>query len=145
MDVNKTDAQITFIEPREDEKTINRIASIIKQQNTLKQKQVQAVLDYINNDQLCKSIQLLTYFGEKDVQPCGICSVCISAKAKPKTDFKTVKNKIIECLEFGDKNSKTLFKTLPFTEEDINNTLKKLLENDIVELTKTNSYKLKHI
>ena len=143
--INKTDAQITFIEPREDEKTINRIASIIKQQNTLKQKQVQAVLDYINNDQLCKSIQLLTYFGEKDVQPCGICSVCISAKAKPKTDFKTVKNKIIECLEFGDKNSKTLFKTLPFTEEDINNTLKKLLENDIVELTKTNSYKLKHI
>lgn len=143
--INKTDAQITFIEPREDEKTINRIASIIKQQNTLKQKQVQAVLDYINNDQLCKSIQLLTYFGEKDVQPCGICSVCISAKAKSKTDFKTVKNKIIECLEFGDKNSKTLFKTLPFTEEDINNTLKKLLENDIVELTKTNSYKLKHI
>ncbi|MEQ3664895.1 RecQ family ATP-dependent DNA helicase [Olleya sp.] len=143
--INKTDAQITFIEPREDEKTINRIASIIKQQNTLKQKQVQAVLDYINNDQLCKSIQLLTYFGEKDVQPCGICSVCISAKAKPKTDIKTVKNKIIECLEFGDKNSKTLFKTLPFTEEDINNTLKKLLEDDIVELTKTNSYKLKHI
>ena len=143
--INKTDAQITFIEPREDEKTINRIASIITQQNTLKQKQVKAVLDYVNNDQLCKSIQLLTYFGEKNIDPCGICSVCISAKAKPKTDFKIVKNKIIESLEFGDKNSKTLFKTLPFTEADINKTLKTLLEEDIIVITKTNSYKLKHI
>ncbi|MBD3862305.1 RecQ family ATP-dependent DNA helicase [Olleya marilimosa] len=143
--INKTDAQITFIEPREDEKTINRIASIITQQNTLKQKQVKAVLDYVNNDQLCKSIQLLTYFGEKNIEPCGICSVCISAKAKPKTDFKIVKNKIIESLEFGDKNSKTLFKTLPFTEADINKTLKTLLEEDIIVITKTNSYKLKHI
>lgn len=143
--INKTDAQITFIEPREDEKTINRIASIITQQNTLKQKQVKAVLDYVNNDQLCKSIQLLTYFGEKNIEPCGICSVCISAKAKPKTDFKIVKNKIIESLEFGDKNSKTLFKTLPFTEAEINKTLKTLLEEDIIVITKTNSYKLKHI
>lgn len=143
--INKTDAQITFIEPREDEKTINRIASIITQQNTLKQKQVKAVLDYVNNDQLCKSIQLLTYFGEKNIEPCGICSVCISAKAKPKTDFKIVKNKIIESLEFGDKNSKTLFKTLPFTEAEINKSLKTLLEEDIIVITKTNSYKLKHI
>jgi len=143
--INKTDAQITFIEPREDEKTINRIASIITQQNTLKQKQVKAVLDYVNNDQLCKSIQLLTYFGEKNIEPCGICSVCISAKAKPKTDFKIVKNKIIESLEFGDKNSKTLFTTLPFTEAEINKSLKTLLEEDIIVITKTNSYKLKHI
>ena len=143
--INKTDAQITFIEPREDEKTINRIASIITQQNTLKQKQVKAVLDYVNNDQLCKSIQLLTYFGEKNIEPCGICSVCISAKAKPKTDFKIVKNKIIESLEFGDKNSKSLFKTLPFTEAEINKSLKTLLEEDIIVITKTNSYKLKHI
>ncbi len=145
LKINKTDAQITFIEPREDDKTINRIASIIEQQNLLKQKQVKAVLDYVNNDQICKSVQLLTYFGEKEVNACGICSVCISAKAKPKTDFKTIKNKIIEALEFGDKNSKTLFKSLPYSEADINSTLKRLLEDEIIIITKTNSYKLKHI
>ncbi|WP_272022880.1 RecQ family ATP-dependent DNA helicase [Olleya namhaensis] len=145
LKINKTDAQITFIAPREDEKTINRIASIIEQQNKLKQKQVKAVLDYVNNDQICKSMQLLTYFGEKEVSPCGICSVCISAKAKPKTDLKITKNKIIETLEFGEQTSKALFKLLPFNEIDINNTLKILLEDDIIVITKTNSYKLKHI
>src|SRR5690606_2722107 len=40
LNLTKTDAQITFIEPREDDKTINRIAKIIKQQNQLKHNQV---------------------------------------------------------------------------------------------------------
>ncbi|MGB6268552.1 MAG: RecQ family ATP-dependent DNA helicase [Olleya sp.] len=145
LKINKTDAQVAFIEPREDDKTINRIASTIEQQNTLKQKQVKAVLDYVNNNDLCKSIQLLTYFGEKNVEDCGICTVCISAKAKPKTNTKSIKNKIIETLEFGDKSSKDLFKTLPYNEADIINTLKLLLEEEIIEVTKTNRYKLKHI
>lgn len=145
LNINKTDAQITFIEPREDEKTINRVATIIKQQNLLKQKQVKAVLDYVNNDQICKSIQLLTYFSEKNVDICGICSVCISAKAKPKTNIKTVKHGIITNLEFGAKTSKALFTALPFTEAQINATIKILLEDNTIEITKTNSYKLKHL
>ena len=58
----KTDAQVTFIVPREDDKTINRIANIIEQQNDLKQKQVQSVLDYVDNDTVCKNKQLLATF-----------------------------------------------------------------------------------
>ena len=77
LNLAKTDAQVTFIEPREDEKTINRVAKTIKQQNNLKQQQVKAMLDYIKNDSVCKSMQLLSYFGEKNTNPCGICSFCI--------------------------------------------------------------------
>ena len=144
LNINKTDAQITFIEPREDDKTINRIASVIEQQNALKQKQVQSVLDYVNNNDLCKSIQLLHYFGEKEYKDCGICSVCISSKTKPKTDLKTIKNTLIKALENGDLSSKTLFKCVAFTEKEINATLKLMLEDDIIVITKTNTYKLKH-
>ena len=64
LNLAKTDAQVTFIEPREDDKTINRMASIIEQQNKLKQQQVKAMLNYIENDSACKSMQLLAYFGE---------------------------------------------------------------------------------
>ena len=38
---SKTDAKITFIEPREDDKTIHRISKIIKQQQALKRRQLQ--------------------------------------------------------------------------------------------------------
>jgi ATP-dependent DNA helicase RecQ len=39
----RTDAEVTFIQPREDDKTIHRIAFIIEQQNKLKHEQVNAI------------------------------------------------------------------------------------------------------
>lgn len=146
LNIHKTDAQITFIEPREDDKTINRIAKTIEQQNDLKKKQVKAVLDYVNNNDVCKSIQLLSYFGEKELDECGICSVCIKKKdVSVKTISADINKEIIKQLEFGHLNSKDLFKSLPFSEEQINNTLKQMLERNIIEVTATNTYKLKHL
>ena len=55
------------------------------------------------------------------------------------------KFEIIKQLEFGHLSSKDLFKALPFSEEQINNTLKQMLERNIIEVTATNTYKLKHL
>ncbi|TYA78387.1 RecQ family ATP-dependent DNA helicase [Seonamhaeicola marinus] len=142
----KTDAQITFILPREDDKTINRIAKTIEQQNKLKQQQVQAVLDYIENDTVCKSVQLLSYFGEKHVEPCGICSVCISnKKSDKKVDVSTLKSRIIELLEKGDLSSRAIVSKLKCSEQDLKTVLKLMLEHNIIIITQTNTYKLSHL
>ncbi|MGY0392690.1 RecQ family ATP-dependent DNA helicase [Bizionia sp. KMM 8389] len=145
--ISKTDAQVTFLEPREDEKTINRITHVINQQNELKHKQVTDILNYISNNDLCKSIQLLSYFGEKNLEKCGICSVCIAEKNKNKAtvDFKTVKNAIISKLEECPCSSRTLTETLGFNETVIHKTIQLLLEHEIITLTDTNSYKLSHL
>ncbi|MDO5968227.1 RecQ family ATP-dependent DNA helicase [Flavivirga aquimarina] len=146
LDLAKTDAQITFIEPREDDKTINRIASTIEQQNELKQHQVHAMLDYIENDSVCKSIQLLTYFGEKDIEACGICSVCInSKKGVAPQDIHTIKKRIIGLLENSDLSSRDMISTLNCKEADLKIVLKLLLEHNIITITSTNTYKLSHI
>ncbi len=143
---SKTDAQISFISPREDEKTIHRIAPIIKQQNTLKAKQVKAVIDYINNEAICKSMQLLHYFGEQHPKPCGICSVCIQNKKKPHHKKPSnLKHDIIKILENGDKSSREITKLLSAEESDVKRVLKQLLEHEIVTITKKNTYKLSHI
>lgn len=141
---SKTDAQITYIEPREDNKTINRIATIIKQQNNLRKKQVESVLSYVSNNTICKSVQLLTYFQEKNTKDCGICSVCIKKSKKKTQKNKSVKNYIIEALEEKHLSSRELFESSSFTEEQIKNTLKELLEHNIITITKTNTYKLAH-
>ncbi|MFD1614068.1 RecQ family ATP-dependent DNA helicase [Gelatiniphilus marinus] len=144
LNLAKTDAQITFIQPREDDKTINRIASIIEQQNKLKQQQVKSMLDYVENDTVCKSIQLLAYFGEKDVKPCGICSVCFLAEKKNKPqDINTIKKRIIELLENGDLSSRLISTTLNYPEKDVKTVLKLLLEHNMITITTTNTYKLK--
>ncbi len=146
LNLAQTDAQITFIQPREDDKTINRIASIIEQQNKLKQRQVNCMLDYVENNTTCKSMQLLAYFGEKDITPCGICSVCIETKknSTPK-DINTIKKRIIELLENGALSSRIISTTLNCPEEDVKTVLKLLLEHNIITITQTNTYKLSHL
>ena len=146
LNLAKTDAQITFIEPREDDKTINRIALIIEQQNKLKQQQVKAMLDYVENESVCKSMQLLAYFGEKNTEPCGICSVCITFKKHRKPqDIKSIKKQIIELLENGDQSSRALLAHLKCEEKDMKTVLKLLLEHHIITITPTNTYKLSHL
>ncbi|AUP77997.1 RecQ family ATP-dependent DNA helicase [Flavivirga eckloniae] len=146
LNLAKTDAQITFIEPREDDKTINRIAQTIEQQNKLKQNQVNAILNYIENDSVCKSVQLLTYFGEKDIEPCGICSVCINSKKDTnRQDANTLKKDILELLEKGDLSSRDIISILKCKESDLKIVLKLLLEHNLITITPTNTYKLNHI
>lgn len=146
LNLTKTDAQITFIEPREDDKTINRIAKIIKQQNQLKQNQVEAMIDYIENDTVCKSEQLLAYFGETDTKLCGICSVCTKpSKAKKPQDLNALKKKLVGILENGEQSSRTLAEKLDCTETELKTVLKLLLEHQIITITPTNTYKLSHL
>jgi len=145
LEASKADAQITFILPREDDKTINVIASILEQQNKVKKRQVTSIIDYVRNDNICKSMQLLSYFGEKNVEVCGICSVCIAGKKSEKTETKQIKNAIINLLENGDLSSRALSEKLPFTEKEINTMIQLLLEHHIITITKTNTYKLAHI
>ncbi len=80
LKLGKSDTEITFIQPREDDKTINRIAKNVEASKQIKEDQVNHVIAYINNDTVCKSVQLLTYFGESKLENCGICSVCISKR-----------------------------------------------------------------
>ncbi|MFS4481458.1 RecQ family ATP-dependent DNA helicase [Hyunsoonleella sp. 2307UL5-6] len=142
---SKTDAQITFIEPREDDKTINRIAHIIKQQNKLKETQVNAVINYINDTYVCKSMQLLNYFGEKNTKPCGICTVCIENKTTPNKKSENLKDAIIKLLENGDKSSREITKLVACEDSETKHVLKLLLEHKIITITTTNTYKLSHL
>lgn len=41
---------------------------------------MEAMLAYLQNDQKCRSRQLLAYFGETDVSDCGDCDVCRKAR-----------------------------------------------------------------
>lgn len=145
LESSKADAQITFILPREDDKTINVIASVLVQQNKVKKRQVTSVIDYTQNDNLCKSIQLLNYFGEKDIEACGLCSVCIAGKKLEKTETNQIKNAIIKLLENGDLSSRALSEKLPFSEKEIKTMVQLLLEHQLIIITKINTYKLAHI
>ena len=142
LKLNKTDAELTFLEPREDDKTINRIAKIIEQQNELKEQQVTAVIDYVNNDTICKSTQLLSYFGEENMKDCGICSICIKKNTKVTTTVLDADiEKIISILEEKPLSSRQIIEATKLKESLIASILREMLENNLIELTNTNTYK----
>jgi len=139
---SKTDAKITFIEPREDDKTIHRISKLIKQQQALKRRQLQSVFDYIKNDGICKSHKLLSYFEETDSLSCGICSSCLeSSKNKPLTE-KDVEL-IMSLLKKEQLSSRKIEVLTTFESSKLANLLTELLERKLIEMTERNTYKLK--
>nr|WP_321222435.1 RecQ family ATP-dependent DNA helicase [uncultured Psychroserpens sp.] len=141
---SNTDSEVLFLQPREDDKTINRIANVVERQQLLKQHQVNAVLQYIATDDICKNRQLLHYFGETTEINCGICSVCVSDNiSEEKKDLKTITTQLILTLEKQPMSSRDLLQQLPFTKQAIFKSLQSLLEDDVIEMTAGNSYKIK--
>ncbi|RLD27942.1 MAG: RecQ family ATP-dependent DNA helicase [Bacteroidetes bacterium] len=144
LQLTKTDAQIIFLQPREDDKTINRIAKTIEQQNNIKKKQVASILNYVNNNDICKSVQLLSYFGERKLGDCGICSVCI--KTNDSLSNNTVDESIaaiVLALKAKPLSSRDIVVNTKIKEIHIATILKLMLEKDIIEITSANTYKIK--
>ena len=136
-----TDATITFLVPREDEQTINPIARDIQQQNRLKKQQIDTVIQYAKNDDLCKSTQLLSYFGEENITDCGICSVCIQDKEKlSKEMIALIKSDIMELVGQQPQSSRKLAASLPYKERHLLEVLTLLLENDMIGMNQKNEY-----
>ncbi|NNK72618.1 MAG: RecQ family ATP-dependent DNA helicase, partial [Flavobacteriaceae bacterium] len=143
LTIAQTDARITFLEPREDDKTVNRISHIIEQQNKLKHDQIKNMLKFVNNDQQCLSIQLLTYFGEKDVSPCGICTVCDTEPVQT-THTKTVEDisHIQTLLAQSPLSSRQILQQSRLSEKRLTLLIKLMLEKNLIGITETNTYKL---
>ena len=74
--------ELFFLHPREDDKTINRISVNINQYIKQKEQKNTDLLQFIENDTVCRSVQLLSYFDEHDAQNCGICDVCLQKKIR---------------------------------------------------------------
>lgn len=139
-----TDSEIVFLQPREDDKTINRIATSVEQQQELKKLQVNAVLQFVANDSVCKQLQLIKYFGDNSEEICGKCSVCMSnSDEKSSTDLKSIQKHIIFILTDKNCSSRQLTEALPYKDTQIVEVLKLLLEYQIIEMTPSNTYKLK--
>lgn len=135
------DTQLIFHEIREDEKTINRVSRFLEMQNQLKLEQLDAVLEYALNHQSCKSQQLLTYFGEKTSQNCGICSYCIQHK-KNVGQEPNITREILELLKEEDLSSRELQNRLGYETNDLIFALKTLLENEIILVRNNSQYTL---
>lgn len=137
----ETDANISFLVPREDERTINPFKKEIDSLNEKKKGQVSAVLQYIKNSKDCKSVQLLQYFGEDSATECGICSACKEKRTETsKVGTEQISERILTLLRIEPMDSRTLTENLSFAEDEVLKTLQFLLDRNIIKLNAINQY-----
>jgi ATP-dependent DNA helicase RecQ len=67
---------IVFETERLDTNRIHISADNYQHRKVKYQLQVDSVIDYAINDQKCRSVVLLEYFGQFGSEPCGQCDVC---------------------------------------------------------------------
>jgi ATP-dependent DNA helicase RecQ len=143
LDLQDTDASITFLVPREDDKTINRISKEVKTLNEKKEQDVASVLRYIDNNKTCRSVQLLNYFGEKVRTQCGICSVCMAQQTKPnKKESTLISEQILSILEENNCTSREMVESLNFSETKILKVIQMLMDIEKIGINTKNQYYL---
>ena len=139
-----SDAQITFIQPREDDRAINRISKVVSTQNKNKLKKIKAVIHYIENNSVCKSQQLLTYFDEPESMPCGTCNVCRENKGRSHNNFeKDNVDLILEALKVKPMTSRELVSNLSISSNEVIAILRHLLEVEQIQQSQINEFQIK--
>lgn len=139
---SKNDSVLHFLMPREDDKTINRIAKIITQQTTLKTNQINAVIEYCNNTKVCRQQLLAAYFEVPLQEVCNNCSNCKPQKRNPK-NVAALSTAIIFALRKTPLSAAELKSKLQAHPEDVVAALQWLLEQDDINLDITNRYQVK--
>lgn len=147
LKVMEQDLSLRLLQPREDERSINMHVKPIKAYRNQKISQIEAVVDYINNDKVCRQLQLLQYFDEDTEEVCGICSVCLAKndnQSQQKTDDQQkLKESIIQDLEGSPKSSSELLKSLNCSKTRFLSILEELIEKQFIEITPNNLYRRK--
>ncbi|WP_310556357.1 RecQ family ATP-dependent DNA helicase [Flavobacterium sp.] len=137
----QNESKITFLEVREDDRTINRVSKYLEKQNLVKKSQLDSVVSYISDTKQCKSKLLLLYFGESIQTNCGVCSYCVG-KNKKAINSEEIRIKIIKELSKSDLTSRALEEILQIEASEILKSLKQLLEIDKISINSKNQFTL---
>jgi ATP-dependent DNA helicase RecQ len=84
----KDQPQLLFLSERRDPSDLQLSRENYADRKVTAAKRLQAVIDFVHNEDQCRSLQLLAYFGEKYDRRCGKCDVCIKRNRLNLTDIE---------------------------------------------------------
>ncbi|MBW6478576.1 MAG: RecQ family ATP-dependent DNA helicase [Bacteroidales bacterium] len=120
------DPQVTFVIGRTEIRDLSISAENYSDRKKYAGMRINAMKDYVESENRCRSTILLEYFGESDAPRCGVCDICLE------------RNKLnLSKLEFDNVISlvKPLLKNKPMTiQEVIKNIPANIAENKIIKV-----------
>lgn len=91
---------LVFLSERRDAADIQLSREVYADRKQAAAVRLQAVIDFVNNNEVCRSRQLLRYFGEIFDRRCGKCDVCIQRNRLQLTDieFNNIRERLFKLL-----------------------------------------------
>jgi ATP-dependent DNA helicase RecQ len=130
-------AQLQFLFPREDERTINSIAKNITHYFQQKISKSEKLLSLIKNHAICRSVQILRYFDEKASTDCNICDVCLNKK----NTFTDTSSEILHYIKQQKKaSSQEICNHISESEQIVLVNLQQLLSEEKISINQYNQY-----
>ncbi|MFQ7114646.1 RecQ family zinc-binding domain-containing protein, partial [Hallella bergensis] len=99
-------------------------------------KRIEAIIEYASNNNVCRSRQLLRYFGETKSHDCNVCDVCVSSRSDRTSDEddKFARQAVIVLLEDGEKHMINELHQLNIPKKQLDNALRYLVNEEIIHL-----------
>lgn len=124
---------IIYTRGRVEMQHINIPPAIYEERKERHEKRIEAMLEYVTNDTVCRSRMLLRYFGEKNEHNCGVCDTCISLRNKDTTkdvSSKELIEQIYRILSVRPLTPATLSEELTVNKDILTDVLHQLLEEE---------------
>lgn len=141
---------IIYTRTREELKYLSIPRSAYEERKERFENRMNQVIEYINEDRVCRSRMLISYFGEKGISDCGCCDVCLAKNDSGLNNhtFNAIRDTLFETLEeIGSQEVKKLSEELSFPADKVITVVRFLAEHDdrfsledgTLSLTKTNT------
>ena len=118
---------ITFLQDRAD--FIYLPESIYDNRKTEYIKRIEAVIAYASNDYVCRSRQLLRYFGEKTTHDCGQCDICLKSEHDD-----SAREKIMQFLNDNEWHPLKDVMKIDAESSDLDHALKYLVQEEVIHI-----------
>lgn len=132
--ITSTDMTINYVQPREDDRTINRFSREVRRYNQVKTDKLNAMIDLLDQSD-CTERRLLRYFGEVLDQDCGRCNYCRSKKST------NLKSDLLGVLGDQEMSLEQISASLNRKEDLVLNELRQLLDDGLITNIAGNRFK----
>ena len=126
---------IRYTQRREDMEHIMLPPAVYEERKKQYEERIHAIIKYATNDQVCRSRQLLRYFGEDDSHDCHLCDVCLAHRPEGKVTearFTNAMEQILARLDDGKPHPITDLRDIQLPTDELDAALEYLLQEEMI-------------
>jgi len=122
---------VSFTQAREDVKHIRLGKAVYDDRKAQFSDRINAMLAYVNEQRICRSRQLLAYFGQRQDHDCGICDCCLRKKSESLSSsaFERYCHTILSLLQEERLTIRQLHEQTDINEKELISTVRFLQDN----------------